>query len=207
PLNPEACDAEGHDEDCDPGTYGRRDLDRDGEDDFRCFNRAADGSIYRGTDLNDNDDAVRQGAMICDGPDAVVVISNRRPLAISATWEPEILPCPTGTKCVVQPNRQGICIVPPIGYVAPGRFAMPGPLPLPSLRQLLSERNALKRPGPKVPKISTPPSVPREQPGAAKPKATPTPMCKWRTDLTVRKVVAGDGRTLFGWPREHRSSR
>ena len=172
PLNPEVCDAEGHDEDCDTSTYGRRDLDRDGEDDFRCFNRTVDGTLTRGTDLDDNSNAVRQGTMICDGPDAVVVI-GAPPRRLSVKWEPEVLPCPTGTKCVVQPNRTGICIVPPIPYVAPGRFVLPVPEPLPSLRTLLSQRNALKRPGPKVPNISAP-SVLREQPALAKPSPAPS---------------------------------
>lgn len=36
--NAEVCDVDGHDEDCDPETVGKRDLDNDGHNDARCFN-------------------------------------------------------------------------------------------------------------------------------------------------------------------------
>ena len=36
--NPEICDSEGHDEDCDFETVGLRDIDRDGHNDAACFN-------------------------------------------------------------------------------------------------------------------------------------------------------------------------
>ena len=176
PLNPEVCDAEGHDEDCDPATYGHRDLDGDSEDDIRCFNRVVDGTIIRGTDYDDSSSAVRQGSMICDGPDAVVIIGGALSSAapVFRNWQPEILPCPTGTKCVVQPNRTGICMVPPTAYVTPGRFVVPVPQPLPSLRTLLSQRKLLRRPGPNVPNLSGQPSLPSEQPAVTKPRPTPT---------------------------------
>lgn len=38
PGNPEDCDAEGHDEDCDPYTIGDKDVDSDGFIDSACFN-------------------------------------------------------------------------------------------------------------------------------------------------------------------------
>jgi hypothetical protein len=38
PGNAEACDADGHDEDCDFTTAGTRDIDRDGHNDAACFN-------------------------------------------------------------------------------------------------------------------------------------------------------------------------
>lgn len=38
PGNPEDCDPEGHDEDCDDGTPGTRDADGDGYFDIGCFN-------------------------------------------------------------------------------------------------------------------------------------------------------------------------
>lgn len=105
----------GHDEDCNPLTYGHRDVDRDGEDDFRCFNRERNGVIHRGADYDDNSPAIRMGSMICDGADAVVV---------SGSFLPSV-PCPTGTKCVVQPNRTGICIGQPANYQPPPRFEWP----------------------------------------------------------------------------------
>ena len=48
-------------------------IDGDGEDDIRCFNREANGTIHRGTDYDDTNPAIRLGSMICDGADAVVV--------------------------------------------------------------------------------------------------------------------------------------
>lgn len=168
PLNAEVCDAEGHDEDCDPDTYGHRDLDRDGEDDFRCFNRKVDGTIIRGTDYDDTNPAARQGSMICDGPDAVVVSD-----VVSASGA-QSLPCARGTKCVVQPNRTGVCMVPPTDYVAPARFVAPRFQPLPLLRTLLAQRNAGRLPRANVPNLSRQPSVPREQPAVTRPSPTPS---------------------------------
>jgi hypothetical protein len=77
--------------------------------------------------------------MICDGGDAVVVFFS----------SPSFLSCPQGTKCVVQPNKTGICIVPPAGYAPPGMFVPPPPPPeRPALTSLLSFENmAPIRPG------------------------------------------------------------
>lgn len=73
--------------------------------------------------------------MICNGGDAVVVFFSG----------PSFLSCPQGTKCVVQPNKTGICIVQPADYVPPGRFVPPPPPPerpgLPALTSLLSFEN------------------------------------------------------------------
>ena len=44
PGKAEVCDVEGHDEDCDPTTFGVRDLDGDGEPDAACCNGAVCGS-------------------------------------------------------------------------------------------------------------------------------------------------------------------
>lgn len=38
PGNPEYCDADGHDEDCNLDTFGDRDLDGDGQISSQCFN-------------------------------------------------------------------------------------------------------------------------------------------------------------------------
>jgi hypothetical protein len=119
PGKQEVCDAEGHDEDCDPSTHGHRDLDGDAEDDIRCCNRDSTGALHCGTDYDDDNAAIRVGSMICNGGDAVVVFFSG----------PSFLSCPQGTKCVVQPNKTGICIVQPADYVPPGRFVPPPPPP------------------------------------------------------------------------------
>lgn len=54
PGNTEVCDAAGHDEDCDPSTFGNRDYDRDGFPDAACYNQ--DGAS--GTDCDDRDRSV-----------------------------------------------------------------------------------------------------------------------------------------------------
>ena len=53
PGNTEVCDADNHDEDCDPRTYGVRDNDGDGEPDDRCCNFEESGEAYCGTDCDD----------------------------------------------------------------------------------------------------------------------------------------------------------
>ncbi len=69
PGNPEICDADGHDEDCDPSTFGLRDADGDGAPDAACCN--ADGATnVCGTDCDDTRPGVH-GALpeTCDGLD------------------------------------------------------------------------------------------------------------------------------------------
>jgi len=44
PGNVEICDDHGHDEDCDPTTVGREDLDHDGYNSTKCYNIQIDGS-------------------------------------------------------------------------------------------------------------------------------------------------------------------
>lgn len=194
PLNPEVCDAEGHDEDCDPDTFGHRDLDRDGEEDFRCFNRTNTGGIIRGTDYDDTNPAARQGSMICDGPDAVVVAD---PEAVSGA---KSLPCPRGTKCVVQPNRSGICIVPPTDYVAPERFVVGRFEPIPSLRELLAQRRLGSNP-PRTgaPNLSERPSGPRDQPAATRPTPSPTnPSVGSTGEVAECKRILQSGKVSWG---------
>ncbi|MEM9193233.1 MAG: MopE-related protein [Myxococcota bacterium] len=62
PGNPEVCDSEGHDEDCDPATFGDRDLDGDLAIDARCCNDAVCGN-----DCNDlRPDVGPTATEICD---------------------------------------------------------------------------------------------------------------------------------------------
>jgi len=53
PGNVEACDAENHDEDCDPETFGMRDTDGDGFIDATCCNDDGSGSLNCGDDCDD----------------------------------------------------------------------------------------------------------------------------------------------------------
>jgi hypothetical protein len=59
PGNVEVCDAAGHDEDCDPTTFGRRDVDGDGYADALCCNTDLDGvTKHCGNDCNDSDSRI-----------------------------------------------------------------------------------------------------------------------------------------------------
>lgn len=65
PGNLEVCDAEGHDEDCDPRTYGFRDIDSDGSPDAGCCN-----GDNCGTDCDDQSTLFGPLATeLCDGAD------------------------------------------------------------------------------------------------------------------------------------------
>jgi len=70
PGNVEVCDAENKDEDCDPSTFGDRDVDGDGFVDRACCNFQPNGSMLCGTDCNDQDPRQNPGlAEVCDGLD------------------------------------------------------------------------------------------------------------------------------------------
>src|SRR5690606_26468663 len=65
PGNPEICDSEGHDEDCDPSTLGSTDDDGDGAISMACCNGATCG-----TDCDDASSEVAPSASeICNGID------------------------------------------------------------------------------------------------------------------------------------------
>ena len=69
PGNVEVCDLENVDEDCDPRTFGVRDLDRDGETDALCCNDD-DGTLRCGLDCDDTRAAVHPGGTeICNERD------------------------------------------------------------------------------------------------------------------------------------------
>jgi hypothetical protein len=72
PGNPEIGDTEGHDEDCDPSTFGAVDLDKDGHFDARYFNRPPGSreNTSAGTDCNDGDGSVHPAQVdICNRVD------------------------------------------------------------------------------------------------------------------------------------------
>ncbi len=70
PGNPEVCDVANRDEDCDPITFGFRDIDMDAFIDARCCNMATGGAMNCGDDCNDSRANVHPGlAEVCDGLD------------------------------------------------------------------------------------------------------------------------------------------
>lgn len=62
PGNTELCDADDHDEDCDPLTFGARDGDGDGANDAACCNLDATGARHCGSDCDDADARFSPGA-------------------------------------------------------------------------------------------------------------------------------------------------
>ncbi len=70
PGNPEVCDADNRDEDCDPTTFGGRDADRDTFQDASCCNADASGTLQCGMDCQDDRAGVFPGATeVCNGFD------------------------------------------------------------------------------------------------------------------------------------------
>lgn len=70
PGNPEVCDDQNVDEDCDPSTFGFKDDDGDGAIDAMCCNADADGTLRCGLDCDDADLAVHaKQPEFCDGKD------------------------------------------------------------------------------------------------------------------------------------------
>jgi hypothetical protein len=68
PGRPEVGDSEGHDEDCDPTTFGYKDEDGDGHHDASYINRSASGSITSaGSDCNDDEAGIHPGQVeVCN---------------------------------------------------------------------------------------------------------------------------------------------
>ena len=58
PGNAEVVDTAGHDEDCDPTTFGIRDADGDGYPDDAACNTDSDGTAYCGTDCDDSEPSI-----------------------------------------------------------------------------------------------------------------------------------------------------
>lgn len=112
PGNFEVCDADNHDEDCNPSTFGSRDSDQDGFVDVRCCNYFR-GVGNCGTDCDDGNRAVRPASQVCDGFAVAICGENGR--FFNAR-------CPAGTVCVAQPNGTGVCMIRPQGYIAAPRF-------------------------------------------------------------------------------------
>ncbi len=70
PGNVEVCDVDHHDEDCDPTTFGVRDLDEDSYPDAACCNESAEGTLRCGTDCDDTRSTISPAAPdTCNGVD------------------------------------------------------------------------------------------------------------------------------------------
>src|SRR5262249_42785771 len=70
PGHAEVCDTTGHDEDCDPHTFGVRDSDGDGSPDALCCNADATGTMFCGQDCDDTNAGVHPGVPeVCNGID------------------------------------------------------------------------------------------------------------------------------------------
>ncbi len=70
PGNVEVCDDAGHDEDCNPTTFGARDADGDGHVDAACCNTDTGGTTFCGDDCNDQRRDARPGnTEACEGVD------------------------------------------------------------------------------------------------------------------------------------------
>ncbi len=105
PGNTEVCDAENHDEDCDPSTFGSTDADEDGAIAAGCCNEGPDGLIC-GNDCDDEDPGALPGAQVCDpqtddGNDVLIC-------RIDGTWTTS--ECFDDQLCITQPNGRGVCV-------------------------------------------------------------------------------------------------
>jgi hypothetical protein len=133
PGNTEVCDANGHDEDCDPTTFANAqtadgDRDFDGYQSVHCYNTFPNGGSYPstprarhtrdgysfragGTDCDDGNAAVHDGAQICTPGGTGVKRCTWRSAAVDG-WE--IHACPAGRagpgRCVAQANGTGVCV-------------------------------------------------------------------------------------------------
>ncbi len=100
PGNLERCD-DGHDEDCNGETFGRRDLDGDGFADGRCCNRV--GAVTRcGSDCDDSNAALGLNSQRCGSKPGTVELCSG-----GETWRG--VSCPASTVCISQPNGTGVC--------------------------------------------------------------------------------------------------
>ena len=151
PGNTEVCDDRHHDEDCNPETFGRRDVDRDGLNDNRCCNISTNGVQTCGRDCDDSNRAIQTDSQVCDGEHAAIC---------SADGQYVRSDCPAGTICVVQPNRTGVCMIRPQGYVAPPSLNLSAPTtisPAAVRRYPAPARRTMQAPG----RPASPPSADR----------------------------------------------
>ena len=107
PGNLEVCDADHHDEDCDPETFGSEDADQDGFFDAGCCNEDADGELLCGSDCDDSLYSIRPGSQVCDGQvEGGVLVCDP-----DGQWRAEMCSAESpNALCVTQPNGEGVCL-------------------------------------------------------------------------------------------------
>jgi hypothetical protein len=104
PGNPEVCDNDGHDEDCDATTFGLADADGDQFYNAFCCNTESSGARHCGTDCDDTNPAIVPGAQKCEkGGSTTVVICDQ-----NGTFRAPVQ-CGGALTCVTQPNGLGVC--------------------------------------------------------------------------------------------------
>jgi len=100
PGNVEVCDANNHDEDCNPETFGPKDSDQDGYYDALCCNVSYSGQSICGNDCHDGNNSIFPGVQMCSSTDpGRVFICGKGEYS-----------CGEGNFCHGQPSGAGICI-------------------------------------------------------------------------------------------------
>ena len=98
PGNPEVCDAYGHDEDCNPTTYGATDADGDGFIDQNCFNYGSGGSTNGGIDCDDTNPVINiNSGFYLYIDDSTIVSANCKGTIYRLPKEQIALQLPNGT--------------------------------------------------------------------------------------------------------------
>jgi hypothetical protein len=104
PGNTETCDAGGHDEDCNPATFGEVDSDGDQFASGACCNTDGGGVLRCGPDCDDTNAAIVPGAQKCTKEASSNVVICQPNGAFSTPVD-----CGTSQTCTVQPNGLGVC--------------------------------------------------------------------------------------------------
>lgn len=147
PGNTEVCDPRGHDEDCDPQTYGTRDRDGDGYVDWNCVNFETTGDVSAtGSDCDDLNNAIFPGQQFCLTQTSVMVCGE------------DVYICSQG--CVEQPNGTGICMGRPISsQLEFENPTIPGQIIERPRREIISPAGAPSLNGPDTGTATTSPSI------------------------------------------------
>jgi len=109
PGNVEICDADNHDDDCNPSTFGEVDADKDGFFDGQCCNHNDfTGQNLCGDDCDDSNPAITPGAMICGAVPGEVLICNPGG-GFRGGFQQANCGGVDEQVCIPQPNGTGVC--------------------------------------------------------------------------------------------------